>query len=110
MLKQIKIYTKLFIKRLLYFDIDKLNLSQEDAELLINDFVVILQKELKINITAKQIIVLKNEGKDKKGNITDKIQSLHIIINGFKMDYKQQLSLSTYINDKYGYDLDLNVF
>tara|TARA_R110001606_G_scaffold397295_1_gene573371 strand:- start:939 stop:4886 length:3948 start_codon:yes stop_codon:yes gene_type:complete len=96
--------------RKLYFDIDNLDLTQDEAELFINKFIIILQNELNINITPKQLIVIKNEGKDKKGNITDNIHSLHIIINGFKMDYTQQLTLATYINDKYEYELDLNVY
>ena len=98
------------MKRKLYFDFDAINLTKEEATLFINTFKTILEKELLININADDYIVLCNENKDKQGKETDLIQSLHIIVASYKMDFKQQKKLSEYINAVYGLDIDTNVY
>ena len=74
----------------MYFDFDSINYSKEEATLFINNFKTILEIELSIDINADDYIVLYNEGKDKQENPTPFIQSLHIIVSSYKMDFKQQ--------------------
>lgn len=97
-------------KRRLYFDFDGLDLTINEASLFISNFKDILERELSININADDYIVLCNENKDKQGNHTEKIQSLHIIVASHKMDFKQQKKLSEYINEVYTLDIDTNVY
>ena len=102
-------------QRKLYFDFDGKEFTQEEANIFIQKFVDILEKELEIKVNPNELIVLKNEAKTKvSGNLgvfTPIIYSLHIIIANYKMDYQEQYDLSQYINDtNEGIDIDLKCY
>ena len=102
----------------IYFDIDyKDNCELHDAEQtreqtdkFLDRFKGILETELKIKIHPDDFIILTNENKNKLGQSSDKIHSLHIIINSYKMDWKQQQKLTNYINFKHNLKLDPAVY
>jgi len=86
----------------IYFDIDNLELTREQTDNFLKDFVKIINSELKIHLTLSDIIVMCNDKKNKKtGEYSDNIHSLHIIIPSYTMKKKQQKLFANYLNDKY---------
>ena len=64
----------------IYFDIDNLELTREQTDNFLKDFVKIINSELKIHLTLSDIIVMCNDKKNKKtGEYSDNIHSLHIL-------------------------------
>jgi hypothetical protein len=84
------------------FDIDNLDLSREQTDSFLLDFVNIVNNELDIKLTTDKLIVMCNDKKNKKtGEYSDAIHSLHNIIPSYKINKKQQKLFAKYLNDVY---------
>lgn len=97
-------------RRKLYYDFDNIDYTKEEADEFIAKFIGILELELNILIDRADVIVLCNEPKTKSGEITEMIQSLHVIIPSFKMEADNQYKLAQFINAKYSVDIDENCY
>ena len=100
--------------RLLYFDIDKIKIKQEDLQDYIQSFVDLLNKELKvdcINIGDFQIHTKTKKIQDNKYTTTKYVCSIHIVSNKYYMNYFQQKDLCiTLKNNKLFEELDKCVY
>lgn len=95
-----EVITKDIVK--LYFDVDNLDLSREETDNFLTDFVTMINTELNIAIVKDDLLVMCNDKKNKRtGEYSDKIHSLHIIIPKYKMNKKQQKLLVKYLNHTY---------
>ena len=86
--------------RKIYFDIDNIELSNDECIEYIEKFIKLVSELLQIENDYKQYLVKVNEG--------DIIKSIHIINTKYYMNYEDNKLLSTYINesqDKYIVDL-----
>ena len=92
-------------ERRIYADIDEFKtkpITKKEADIVINDFIDAVNEEIKdndIKINIDDVVVLVNN--DYK---TELIKSLHLIVNGYSMDYLQQkemIKTMNYKNKKY---------
>ena len=105
-------------KRKLYFDVDmKQDTPREEVDSFLSEFKNVLEHLLGIEIKPEQFLVLCNDTYRKVDKATyeiessDKIHSLHIIIDGYKMENTQLMHLVDTINDRYDmFELDNLVY
>ena len=105
-------------KRKLYFDVDmNQDTPREEVDSFLSEFKDVLEHLLGIEIKPEQFLVLCNDTYRKVDKATyeiessDKIHSLHIIIDGYKMENTQLMHLVDTINDRYDmFELDNLVY
>ena len=90
--------------RKIYFDIDKIEWTNEETNAFIQKLKKTLNEVLKITLKSEDFVILTNKEDD------NNIRSLHIILKNYKMDYKQQKLLCDYLHDKFDIDLDSRVY
>lgn len=101
----INLYERIFKPiRKIGFDLldHHINLSHDQFNEYIKKLLTILNTELKLSLTHNDIIIfVNNDEPDETKPIKQNINSSHLIIKGYCMDYQQQKELIKYIIDKY---------
>lgn len=96
----------------LVFDFDYKNkeLTRDEVTKFVNDLKETIETELHISIHEDDYIVLCNENKNKCGEKTDKIHSLHIIVSSYTMEFQEQKLFAEHLADKCNIDTDISIY